>query len=162
MDVVSIRGLLISTAAQHHELGRQYSLLVKNTNDRHGEWLLGYLARSERWASRNIRNAINHLPVAVQNDRIRNSPEWIHGELRFYVADSDVGDKMALLDTALHFTTQLTDGLRMCRDQVSDPVGRRLLQHLIDMDVEFQSHLAHSLSIPLHLVPNPKAAIKVQ
>lgn len=156
MDIVNIRTLLISTAAQHHELGRQYQLLTLKAQDRHCEWLLGYLARSERWASRNIRQTLKQLSAAVQEYPMQKTPEWVHGELAFYVADADLSDHETLLDTALHLIGQLTEGLRLGRDQMSDPVGRNVLQQLINVDVDFQSHLAHSMSMPLHLVPASK------
>lgn len=152
MGVNTIKDLLFRTSAQHQELGRQYSALSRDVEEPHCEWLLGYLSRSERWISRNIRSVCQNLPRAVQDLRLLKLPEWVAGELGFYVNIADLTDQMLVVDTALHLSTQLTDGLRICRDQVQEQNARSRLQGLIDLDTEFQSHLARSLTIPLHLV----------
>lgn len=152
MDVVTIKDLLIRTSSQHQELGRQFSALSRDVDEPHCEWLLGYLSRSERWTSRNIRSTCASLPKATQNIRLLKRPEWIAGELGFYVNIPDLSDQMMVVDTALHLSAQLTDGLRICRDQVGDRDTRHQLQILVNLDTDFQSHLARSLVQPLHLV----------
>jgi len=156
MDVENVKTLLLSTAAQYYLLGRQYSALTKSATDYQGEWLLDYLARSTRWNSRNIRAGCFRLQPSIQMTPLVKLPEWIHAELGFYVAETDLEGHWAVIDTALHLTAQLTDALRLCRDHIRDPVAHQQIQYLVDIDIEFQSHLAHALTTPLQIIVGSK------
>lgn len=149
MTINTVKELLCRTAKKHFNLSFQYKLLARTSEDTTITWLLDYLGRQENVAGSNIEDILTRLPETIQKQSLAKLPEWVDRDIEFTIENTEILTVNNVIELSLSFFAQLTEGLRVCSDQINSDSLKRQFKELIDADIEIQYQIAHSLILEL-------------